>query len=316
MFYAKQIKSHVNVPLLSAALLVFFGSFQSVVFSENVRQSNSEPVGLLVLTHGSPSPQWMESVGRLTERLNSLNKKTATFKAIEAANLEFCQPDASCAIYKLETAGCRRIVVVPAFIFPTSHSHFDVPAVLGLYSSPSIRETLAKENATVARPTVPITMTQTLSEGNLLEKYVSDEVAALSTKPAGEVLILIAHGDEGHEGLIDPTMKELTTKACGRFGLAQGDWAYCEVGQSYSETVRPLIRKYSSEGKRVLVVGLYLATSAEKINAIAQKMTSNTQPIIDERDEGNSADVVFSKNGVIDHPSCAEFILNIAESAL
>ncbi|MDO4586083.1 MAG: CbiX/SirB N-terminal domain-containing protein [Planctomycetia bacterium] len=302
--------------VVCASTLLFAEEPLSKLDSEHSRRSESS-TGLLVLTHGSPSPNWAKTVENFVERLRELDKENARFKAIEGANLEFCQPDAATGIERLEQAGCERIIVVPAFVFPTSHSHFDVPAVLGLYSSPSIRETLAEENARVAQPKVPITVVQTLHEGELLKKFVLDETAALSKNPSEEVLILIAHGDEGHEGLIDPTMRELVTQTCGRLGLNEGNWAYCEVGQSYDRTVSPLIRRYVGEGKRVLIVGLYLITSAEKIARISQQFhQSANSSSIEPEPSIVSEQTAFSPNGIISHPNATEFVLQAAIEVL
>lgn len=289
--------------------------------------------GLLILTHGSPSQNWKKSVSELTEKVRKANQEKKIFHAIAEAHLEFCQPDAAAGIAALEKAGCNRIIVVPAFIFPTSHSHFDVPAVLGLYSSPSIRKALLEEHARIAAPTVPVTMTQTLSEGDLLKQFVIDEIKKISQNPSNEVLILIAHGDENHYGLIDPIMKNIVTSACGQCRMAEGNWAYCEVGQSYNETVVPLISEYSIQGKRPLVVGLYLAASARKIDQIGRMFpktiammpaSNNTKSekvsLKDagskERKEKQQGNTIFSDSELIHYSKTADFILQIASEAL
>lgn len=298
--------------------------------SEEIRKYSAP--GLLILTHGSPSPNWKKSVSELTERVRAANREKKIFHAIAEAHLEFCQPDAASGITTLEKAGCDRIVVVPAFIFPTSHSHFDVPAVLGLYSSASIRQVLREENARVAAPSVPITMTQTLSEGDLLKQFVTDEVKKISKDPAHEVLILIAHGDENHFGLIDPIMKKIVTSTCGQCCLSEGNWTYCEVGQSYNENVVPLIQEYSAQGKRPLVVGLYLVTSARKIDQIGRKFHDSANIMIPSKDHGSGKmtsktasnkneeekpeNAVFSQSELVYYSKTADFILRIASEAL
>ena len=309
--------------LRSIAMALFLGFFcagisivQSSERGENAQKSPDRP-GLLILTHGSPAPSWGEALEALVTKVRQENEVEKNFTAVEGANLEFCAPDAAAGIERLQDAGCTRIIVVPAFIFPTSHSHFDVPAVLGLYSSPSIRETLQAENARVAAPRVPITMTQTLSEGDLLEEYVLDETAALSTSANDEALLLIAHGDEGHAGLIDPVMKRLVTRTCGQLRLAEGDWAYCEVGQSYRQNVLPKIQEFAADGKTPLVVGLYLMTSPEGLHAAANKaprpeMIPETEPTPDE----NAVEPRFSPHGVITHKKTAPFILKTGTDAL
>ena len=305
----------------------FFGfalaaAFLTIVLASGTPfcRAEEEKVGLLILTHGSPSPRWNESISQLAEEVRSLND--GRFAAIEWANMEFAQPDTTEGVERLENAGCDRIIVVPAFIFPTSHSHFDVPTVLGLYSSPSSRATLEEEGGRAARPKVPITMTQTLSEGDLLANYIAEEIESLSTDSAEEVLLIIAHGDGDHAGLINPVMKKLCTSACGRYGFSEGNWAYCEMGQSYNETVRPLLEKYSDEGKRCVVVGLYLATSAGNINDISERMRANRPgaPAAADAADGEDAEAgpsaVFSQRPLIKSPQTAPFVFKIASEAL
>ena len=312
---------NVCFPLIGFAPLAAVLTIILTVGASLFCQAEEEKVGLLILTHGSPSPRWNESITQLAEEVRSLND--GRFAAIEWANMEFAQPDTTEGIERLENAGCDRIIVVPAFIFPTSHSHFDVPTVLGLYTSPSTRATLEEEGGRAARAKVPITMTQTLSEGDLLAKYIAEEIESNSTNSAEEVLLIIAHGDGDHAGLINPVMKKLCTSACGRYGFSEGNWAYCEMGQSYNETVRPLLEKYSDEGKRCVVVGLYLATSAGDINDISERMKAARRagtPAAADAAEGQEAEsgpgAVFSRRPLIKSPQTAPFVFKIASEAL
>jgi hypothetical protein len=228
--------------------------------------------------------------------------------------MEFSQPDAAAGIEALEAAGCDRIIVVPIFIGPTSHSHFDVPAVLGLYSSPDIRKTLEEENARIAAPRVPVTITQTMNEGELLDWYVESEVLALSENPKEEAVLIIAHGDEDHGPMIEKIMCRLLVRACGSSGITTGQVTYCEVGQSYRQNVLPAIRELSERKERVLIIGVYLATSAKTLNERAGAQPANSRTPATNPLEG--IDVRFSEKGVIDHPKMPEWILNTGSEAL
>ncbi|GHT23984.1 hypothetical protein FACS189419_08590 [Planctomycetales bacterium] len=281
----------------------------------------AEKPGLLILTHGSPSPNWQASIAKLAEKVSALNETKKTFHAVTAANMEFAKPDTADGIAALEKAGCDRIIVVPAFICPTSHTHFDVPAALGIYSSTQTRKGMKEENVKPASPHVPIMVTQTISEGDLLDRYVRDEIAALSEKPEEEAVLLIAHGDEDHAGLVEPVMRRLLVEAVGSKGITKGDWAFCEVGQSYSRNVIPEIRRLAGEKKRVLVVGFYLVSSAKSIDKIGTMMgQSGRRPGGQEGGEKkpplDGIDVRFSENGVINHPETPQWVLQSAAEAL
>ncbi|MDR1491634.1 MAG: CbiX/SirB N-terminal domain-containing protein [Planctomycetaceae bacterium] len=280
--------------------------------------------GLLILSHGAPSPRWQESLKKLEENVSSLNEKEKTFHAVTAVNMEFARPDTADGVETLEKAGCDRIIVVPAFICPTSHTHFDVPAALGIYVSPATRRTMKAENARPAAPRVPVTLTQTIGQGNLLEKYVRDEIAAISVNPEEEAVLLISHGDEGHAGLIDRIMKKLLKAALESKNIAEGEYAYCGVGQSYKENVVPAIQKLAEKKKRVLIVGFYLVSSAKTIDQAGSRMRSfrrNRQSESSEKPAENKSsldglDVRFSERGVITHADMPAWVLQTATEAL
>ncbi|MDR0521292.1 MAG: hypothetical protein LBH00_05510 [Planctomycetaceae bacterium] len=313
-------------PLLHQTISVFtFMAVMAAVFAlpafAGAAENDSKP-GLLILTHGAPSPKWAASIKTFAEKTAALNETKKTFHAVTAANMEFAKPDAADGIKLLEEAGCDRIVVVPAFICPTSHTHFDVPASLGLYTSPSIRKTMAEENIKPAKPKVPVIVTQTISEGDLLDKFVRDEIAALSETPADEAVLLIAHGDEQHAGLVEPVMRRLLVEAVGSKGITLGDWAFCEVGQSYRQNVVPVIQEMAKNRKRVLVVGFYLVSSAKSITNAGLKTGArpagygtgaNTDA---PKDPFEGIDVRFSEKGVIDHPYAPQWVLQTASDAL
>lgn len=271
--------------------------------------------GLLILSHGAPSPQWNEPVNRLVERVRKQNEDKKSFHAIECAFLEFTQPDAAAGIEKLEARGCDHIIVVPLFIAPSSHSHFDVPAVLGLYSSPEILQTLKEEGARVAQPRVPLTLTQTLSEGDLLDAFARDEVRALSKDPANEAIVLIAHGCADHHALVERMTRRVATYCCGQCGIDYADWAYCAMGQTFWEKATPAIARAAEHKGRVLVVGLYVSSSAQRIYERAMK---RAERLMGEgfKSSFNDMDIVLSSKGLVDYPATAYWLFKTACEAL
>jgi hypothetical protein len=302
-----------RIPALSGfAVLLFVCS----AFSEEPKASYEEGhPGLLIISHGSPSAQWNNPVSDLVEHVRKLNADEGKFHAVEAAFLEFAQPDAASGIEKLQSAGCDRIIVVPFFIAPSGHSLFDVPAVLGLYSSPSIRRTLKDEGAMVARPIVPVTLTQTLSEGDLLDSFVMTEIEKLSKNPKDEAIVLIAHGSADQRDLHDRTMRRLVTGACGRSGISYGDWAYCEMGQSYLQEAVPAIVRAGERKKRALVIGLYVSSSSKRIHDSVLESAKEPMAAFITKPLGKM-EIVLSEAGVVNHPATASWLLATAAEAL
>ena len=283
--------------------------------AESNEAGKSKQPGLLILSHGTPEPQWNEPVNTLVERVRKQNEDKETFHAIEGAFLEFTQPDAAAGIEKLEAAGCDRIIVVPLFIAPSSHSLFDVPAVLGLYSSPEIRQTLEEEGARVAQPRVPLTLTHTLSEGVLLDGFARDEVRSLSKDPANEAVVLIAHGCRDHNSLVERMTRRIATFCCGQCGIDYADWAYCAVGQTFWEEAEPVIARAAEHKGRVLVVGLYVSSSAKRIYERAVKKVEGLMGT-EFKSPFNEMDIVFSSKGLVDYPATADWLLKTARETL
>jgi protoheme ferro-lyase len=314
------IKSRICF-LLSIALfvLVFIKSGQCDTINEtksivSISEDESKKPGLLILSHGAPMPQWNGPVEAFVDRVQELNATEKIFHAIEGAFLEFTRPDASAGIKTLEEVGCDRIIVVPLFIAPSSHSHFDVPAVLGLYTSPTIRQTLEEEGARIAEPHVPVTITQTLDEGDILDRFCRDEVRKLSKDSANEAIVLLAHGCPDHYRLVDRMVRRVATFCCGQCGIDYADWVYCGMGQAYLEEVLPALTRCSDKKKRILVVGLYVSSSAKSIHESAMKQAS-AQTRMEFEELLEKTEIVFSESGLVEYEAAAIGVLQTAIDA-
>ncbi|MDR0326740.1 MAG: CbiX/SirB N-terminal domain-containing protein [Planctomycetaceae bacterium] len=316
MLLKNQFSNGTRLLMLCMAILVIS------ISSAFAQSDKSQKPGLLILSHGAPVPSWHAAMTELTKKVEVLNAEKKVFHAVTSAMMEFAQPDAAAGIETLEAAGCDRIIVVPVFVCPTSHTHFDVPAVLGLYSSPSIRQTLEEENARIATPKVPITVTQTMSEGDILDWHVETETLALSQDPKDEAVLIVAHGDAGHAPMINKIFNRLLVRASGSSGLTAGKVVYCGVGQTYRQDVIPAIRELSEQKKRVLVVGVYLATSAKSLNDRSSAMPGGMREMpggpreTSARNPLEGIDVRFSEKGVIDHPKMPQWVLQTASEVL
>jgi len=274
-------------------------------------QASADP-GLLLIAHGSPSPEWNKPVLDFGARVAEEARKTGRFRAVRTAMLEAVKPDVPSAVAELESAGCDRIVAVPLFVAPSGHTHFDVPAVLGIYRSEKTDAVLAAEGVKPARPKVPVVLAPTLLESGVLRAYVLDQVRKLSRSPKDEAIVLLAHGDAEHHLLVDRMIREVATHCCGETGIRHADWAYIGVGQEYPTQGVGAIRSALEHKKRVLVVGLYVSTCAAKIHRRSVGARPRATPASDPL-EGK--DVVFSDESILAHPELLRWVLKIAEAA-
>ncbi len=283
----------------------------TVAIAARGHADESEKLGLLVIAHGSRSPEWNRRVLEFGQRVAEKAAEDGTFKAVRIAMLEAVKPDVPSAVVELESEGCQRIIAVPLFVAPSGHSHFDVPAVLGIYSSASTRHHLAEEGLRVARPRVPIVLTETLAQGQLLQNAALDQVRKLSKDPSREALVILAHGDPDHHPLVDKLIRQVALYCCGQMGITYADWAYLGVGQQYHSQGLPAIEKALEHRERVLVIGLYVATSAAELHRRALRLDTAGTPA----DPLAGRDVIFSEETIVGYPGCVDWVLEVAREA-
>ncbi|MCF0234831.1 MAG: CbiX/SirB N-terminal domain-containing protein [Thermoguttaceae bacterium] len=226
-------------------------------------ESRGEKIGLLLVFHGSPSPEWGALTGELVEKVRKINETERVFVAIEGADMEFNSTnDVVAGFERLESAGCDAVVATPAFIYPTGHVQFDVVSILGVYSDANMREQLAAEGIRIVRSKIPTTVTPTFSSGDLLKNFVLAEARSILKDPRNERLLVIAHGDDNYAGLVNSLTADALA-AARELGFDAVQSAFCEMGQSFAQNVAPIVEKNTKENKTTLIVAIYLASSAQ-----------------------------------------------------
>ncbi len=279
-----------------------------------ISSSASGAPGLLLIAHGSPNPEWNRPVLAFGAKAAAEIEKEGRYQAVRTALMEFAQPNVSAAVVELEAAGCDRIVAVPLFVAPTSHTHFDVPALLGIYASAQTTATLAAEGAAAARPRVPVLLAETL-DVDVLCRYAQDQVRKLSRNPRDEAIVLLTHGDPEHHMLVERLMRRVATHCCGTTGITYADWVSIGIGQEYAAKGLPALRAALECKKRAIVVGLYLSTTAATIHRRSTKPRDAKASGGDGTENFTADRVAFSDEPLIAHPALWDWTLNVARRA-
>jgi hypothetical protein len=230
------------------------------------------------------------------------------FKEVTVAFMEFAKPTVADGVRTLEKAGCKHIIAVPLLVAPSSHSHFDVPALLGQYTDPDIAATLKEEEAEIVNTRTPITLTQTMDVGEVLQRVMLDRVKVLSRDPEEEALVVLAHGCPIFRGRWEAMLKKTAIYACGKTGITYADWAAVEVGQSYAHHAVPVIAAAAEERKRVLIVGVYLSVSAKQLHD--RYMRSDKNPMFGNPLKGK--EIVCAEEGILPHDLVARWVAHTA----
>ena len=83
---------------------------------------------LLLVGHGSKLPYSKQLITDVAAKVKALNK----FENVEIGLMEFNEPSIPDALKKIIADGTKRIIVVPVFLAPGTHTEKDIPRILGL----------------------------------------------------------------------------------------------------------------------------------------------------------------------------------------
>ena len=81
---------------------------------------------VILLSHGSRLPEAKTTL----EAYQNMVKNTGLFGIVEAASLQFNQPDLSASLAKVVDLGANRIIVMPLFLYQGMHMQRDIPELL------------------------------------------------------------------------------------------------------------------------------------------------------------------------------------------
>lgn len=296
-------------------LLGLFAILALLVVTAMARGENRKP-GLLIIAHGSPAKAWNQPVLAQEQKVLDLLGQDNPFGKVKVVFMEFAEPNVADGLEELQKAGCSRIVAVPLLIAPSSHSHWDIPALLGLYSDPRIEKTLREEGTRLVRCSVPVTLTTTLSDSDVIERVMLKRVRALSNDPNREALVLLAHGSEEMPGAWEDFMKRTATYICGKTGISHADWACVAVGQEYDRAAS-VIRAAGERRDRVIVVGAYLSGGVQRMHKRwMDQFESRQVDMAGLENPLKGLNLAFAEQGLLPDESVAEWIVATAKDEI
>ncbi len=244
------------------------------------RQSTRQ--GILVLAHGG-GDEWNASVQAVVAAVNSQQPAEVAFGMAS-------RPAIQTAIDALVARGVSSIVAVPLFV--SSHSSVvrstefllglraTAPADLAIFArmshhGPAAGEhgehhtaaAVVEQNMRPVAAAVPIRMTSALDRHRIVGEILASRARTLSTAPANEVVILVAHGpspaDDNARWLDDMAVLSSVIQTSVAFRsvefLTVRDDAEAEVRDAATAELRALVMRHTTAGRRVLVVPLLMS---------------------------------------------------------
>jgi len=267
-----------------------------------------QKLGLIIVAHGSPAPQWNEPVLTLEGEVQALLNESENnpFVAIRVAMMEFAKPTIETVITDMELQGVQRVYVAPLFIAPSGHSVYDLPTILGLYSDQEMRDQLREEGIGLVSTDIRITLGPTLDYGSILEEVMLDRLRELSVKPQSEGIVLLAHGNHHFRPIWESVCGRIGAYLCAHAGIPHFKFAFVEVGQSFIPEGVPAILEVAKRCERTLVLGLYLSTG---IRGIAQSSTLSVGGMSFQRAAAlEEYDIAFASQGLLPSERLARWI--------
>ena len=284
------------------AILAIFVFLQILFFCSCGRSSRT---GLLIVAHGSSSPEWNRAVMDIRVQVSDrLSGKGGLPFRVETAFLE-TSPTIAEKIGEFEKQGIREVYIQPLFFVPSGHLSRDIPSVLDMYYEKGLSDDLRKEGIATVKNRMHFTMGPPLSYGNLVGEVMLSRAEAMSRNPSGEKLVLLSHGSGLYNAHWEKMVRDAGSYVCDKKGIKSFDYAFVRVGQDLVSRGLPAIRKGLSEGKRVLVAGIFLAQGARGIldSSIRDaKLLAEINSLVE------SGRLVFSEKGLLPDGRVAEWI--------
>ncbi|MFQ5776374.1 MAG: sirohydrochlorin chelatase [Terriglobia bacterium] len=245
---------------------------------------------LLVVAHGSRSPEW-------NERVVDLVSQVRWGGPVGVAFLMQAPPERALdqVAVQLDQTGVDRIIVVPLLVSSFSGHYEEIRYYVG-----QREDAPGHVNYAPLKTQAELVLTSGMDDHPLISQILLDQIKHLSTESANETVVLVAHGPNEEED--NQRWVERLTRHGERIRealrlrrvevMTLRDDAPKPVRNAATEQLRGTIERAAAAG-RVLVVPVLISVGY-------------LQRQIHERLEG--LDYVMSERGLSDHPLAAEWI--------
>lgn len=226
--------------------------------------------GVLLLAHGG-QPQWNDRVAEVAKRVDEQHPTEIAFGMATRANIQS-------AVDRLTSRGVTDIVAVPLFV--SSHSSVitstefllglrqEAPADLAKFakmthgSAAGDHDALAADPASPIKAAASIRMTPAFNRHAIIGAILADRARSISTSPAGEAVILVAHGpvpdDDNRQWLDDMAVLSEHVRKAVPFAsvdyMTVRDDAGPAIREAATKELRDKVEAERALGRRVLIV--------------------------------------------------------------
>ncbi len=297
----------------SLALAVAWCAPKVLAQNSSSTAATGAPTGILLLAHGG-SKDWNANVQAIAADVDKTEPTEVAFGMADRATLQ-------AGIDQLTARGVKEIIAVPLFVsshssvieatkyllglrpdappelmdFAMDHGHGDSPA------AGADKAADEKLKSTPVKNTVPLRMAPALDRHAILADILTERAAAISKKPAQEVVVLVAHGPnedaENELWLADLRAVAKMIAAKKPFVRVEAttvrDDAEAPVRDQATQQLRSIVSTASDQGYRVLIVPVLLSYGGIE-NGIRKRL--------------DGLDHVMSPSGILPDPRIVEWV--------
>lgn len=203
--------------------------------------------GILIISHGSPEPEWMRWIDEAVEQTTFPADMPVYSSYLDNVPGRLIQD----GIDELERQGVTDLLVIPLFVSSGSTHIDEISYALGVKPAPD-KETDLEPFRTQAK----VHFGYPVDDDEDIAHMVWDKVKHLSTDPAREVVLVVGHGSI-HGGFLHRWVKGIASLS-RRVGQVSGT-AYADYALLNPDSLTLKVRKWTNRGYRVLVAPLFLS---------------------------------------------------------
>lgn len=235
----------------------------------SVRDTNrtDEPVGVLLINHGSHSQAWRSMLLDVHEQVAPELLRMQGVRQVRTAFMEYTEPSIATQLRAFDESGIQRVIVVPLLLTISDHTFDDIPTICGQSHDPECIEKLRSEKIEIYRPRCELRFAPLLDFPGLAKSSLTRRVrAALGRRDQTDSmryrdgLVLVGYGSAEFDDDWQRFFMELRNHAECKLGLTPTAHAWCgHIARYRRQPTIDAINRVLESADRALVVPILVA---------------------------------------------------------
>ncbi len=301
----------LRIPSLKTGLMALLCLFFLAACADGDPGSAGQPtpdsgkIGVLLVSHGSHSETWRNTLFELENNVRDAILDGGTVSGTKTAFMEYNEPSIATRLKEFDEEGYSDVILVPILLTVSSHSFDDIPTIVGLKDNPESIEMLKLEKIERYTPRANVRITPLLDFGRILRKNVLRRTRGLSKNPADEGLVLIGYGSEPYEQEWAELFDSAAMHVAGETGIDTHSIGWCGhiVRYSLDSTAAAVNRVLEKKKTAIVIPSLVAFDENFQIRIIGGGI---------EKVEGHKERVRYKPDAILPDPDVEQWVVDIS----